>query len=91
MTVIYVFTILWLKDANTYIHNIVPMAYKDEATCLERLDKTELEYRRKEGYVIDRYSRETDTGKKIVEGFSLYDKETKSKNFFECRTTLLLD
>ena len=92
MTVIYLFTVLYLTDADTFNHTVISLAYKDKATCLEKLDEEELKYRRAtRWFVVERYTRTTNVGSKSVEGFSAYDKVDKSKSFYECESTFLLD
>ena len=100
--VIYLYTILYLVDPdihkhkdgipNKYSHSVVMNAYKNKKDCLERLDRTELTYRRQAPiYDVESYTRinENLTGK--VKGFSVKDKNAKEMTFYECIGVSLLD
>lgn len=92
MEVIYLFTVLWLKEPDTYSDSVVANAYINKADCLETLDTYELQYRRQEGkYALERYARASPNGSGEVIGFSIKDKASKDTSFYECQTVFLLD
>ena len=54
MTVIYLFTVLYLTDADTFNHTVISLAYKDKATCLEKLDEDRIKIQKSNKMVCSR-------------------------------------
>ena len=92
MEVIYLFTILWLKEPDTYSDSVVANAYINKADCLEVLDRYELQYRRaEEKYIVESYTKTNVNQSGDTIGFSVKDENSKEITFYECQSVSLLD